>query len=343
MLEVNILYLHFPMERTCPLARKDQYKIHDKFVKVNLRSGRLCYMQEYMYRLYEYFYYQVIGALSDSNPYSRTRAKANDLFKELLRQAKESAHGDFGEKQYSEDPECLHPHWTILNAPIFSELQQSPYCTGLDVRISHPLMILKDRLYNKRGKIRAEASEIVISATTAKKAGRYKSQPERLVQTDTKIIRVKGMSLQYTNGIDMTQEVFTILAPTNFLVERESVTWSPILDKRQFLTPGFDFCEFDYSQHYRFKFEPIRMKTVQEIYTYFLKCIDLNVNYSDGGAKKFQLAIWDDPDSQKYLRLEEEMRRRFKDHPIIHRQKMDIEIPSLSMLLLTSDDNVDLE
>ena len=50
-----------------------------------------------MYRLYEYFYYQAIGALSDSNPYAQTRSKANDLFKELLRQSRESAHGDFWE------------------------------------------------------------------------------------------------------------------------------------------------------------------------------------------------------------------------------------------------------
>ena len=105
---------------------------------------------------------------------------------------------------------------------------------------------MKDRIYNKRGKIRAEASEIAISAVTEKKPGRYKSEPDRLVQTDTKVIDIKGLSLQYTNGVDMRQEVFTILAPTNFMVERESVTWSPLLDARQFLTKGIDFSDFDY-------------------------------------------------------------------------------------------------
>ena len=92
------------MERTCPLMRKEKYKNHDKFVKVKLSSGRMYFMMEYMYRLYEYFYYQIIGALSDSNPYSRTRAKANDLFKELLKQAKESVHGEGTGQQYQEDP-----------------------------------------------------------------------------------------------------------------------------------------------------------------------------------------------------------------------------------------------
>ena len=37
------------------------------------------------------------------------------------------------------------------------------------------------------------------------------------------------------------------------------------------------------------------------------------------------------------------MRRKFKEHPVIYRQKMEISIPSLSMLLLTSDDDVELE
>ena len=55
--------------------------------------------------------------------------------------------------------------------------------------------MLKDRIYNKKGKIRAEASEIIISAVTEKKPGRYKSEPDRLVQTDTKVIDIKGLSL----------------------------------------------------------------------------------------------------------------------------------------------------
>ena len=121
MLDVKILYFHFPMERTCPLTHKEEYKSNDKFVTVRMNNARLYYMQEYMYRLYEYFYYQVIGALSDSNPYGRTRAKANDHFRELLKQAKEMANGD-ERTQFQENPENFHPHWTILNAHIFSDL-----------------------------------------------------------------------------------------------------------------------------------------------------------------------------------------------------------------------------
>ena len=80
------------------------------------------------------------------------------------------------------------------------------------------------------------------------------------------------------------------------------------------------------------------MKFVQEIYTYFLRCLDLNLNYSDLLQKKFQLSVWDDPDHQKFLKLEEETRKVYKDHPLIYKQKIEIFVPTLSMLLLSSDD-----
>ena len=44
-----------------------------------------------MYRLYEYFYSQVLGALSDSNPYAEGRRKADATFKELIILAKKTA------------------------------------------------------------------------------------------------------------------------------------------------------------------------------------------------------------------------------------------------------------
>ena len=54
--------------------------------------------------------------------------------------------------------------------------------------------------------------------------------------------------------------------------------------------------------------------------------------------RKFQLGIWDDPDSQKFLRLEEETKKKYRDHPVVYKQKIQITIPSLSLVLLSSDD-----
>ena len=35
--------------------------------------------------------------------------------------------------------------------------------------------------------------------------------------------------------------------------------------------------------------------------------------------RKFQLGIWDDPDSQKFLRLEEETKKKYRDHPVVYK------------------------
>ena len=157
MLDMSILLFHFPMERTCPKARGEDHKHHDKFLKMELRCLKLHYVQEYVYRLYEYLYYQVLAALSDSNPYQEGRKQADLQFRELITLARKTAAPIGTESAPLEfeqlDPLTLHPLWTILNGHLFSELQQSPLCTGMDIKIDHPLLVLKDRFYKDKGEI----------------------------------------------------------------------------------------------------------------------------------------------------------------------------------------------
>ena len=80
------------------------------------------------------------------------------------------------------------------------------------------------------------------------------------------------------------------------------------------MTQGIDFTDLDFAQHFRIKCDPIRLTMVQEVFTYFMQVSDLNLNFVDMNQKKFQLGIWDDPDSQKFLRLEEETRKKYRDH-----------------------------
>ena len=93
MFEMSVLMFHFPMERTCPKARIEEHKQHDKFLKLELRCCKLNFIQENLYRLYEYFYYQILGALSDSNPYQEGRKQADVTFRELITLAKITAGG----------------------------------------------------------------------------------------------------------------------------------------------------------------------------------------------------------------------------------------------------------
>jgi hypothetical protein len=51
MLEFDCIMYHHPIERTCPL----QGDMYDKMVNLKLNSIKLNYMQEYIFRLNDYF------------------------------------------------------------------------------------------------------------------------------------------------------------------------------------------------------------------------------------------------------------------------------------------------
>lgn len=61
---------HYPKEKACPLQEEEGIDFHNK-VKVNIMSLKLNLMQEYLFRLQDYFFYQLLGALTDSDPYAR--------------------------------------------------------------------------------------------------------------------------------------------------------------------------------------------------------------------------------------------------------------------------------
>jgi hypothetical protein len=103
------------------------------------------------------------------------------------------------------------------------------------------------------------------------------------------------------------------------------------------MTPGFDFEDLDISQTYSIKCSPVKIYLIQEILTYLLRCLDLNINYLDGHQHNFQLAVWNDADNQKYIKLEELTRKRYKDNSTVHNRKMEVLIPSLSMTLFNDD------
>lgn len=57
------------------------------------------------------------------------------------------------------------------------DLQQGRFITGLDIELSHPLIILKDRPYLAKGKIRIDFGQIKITNDTTESLGRIRSNP----------------------------------------------------------------------------------------------------------------------------------------------------------------------
>lgn len=66
----------------------------------------------------------------------------------------------------------------------------------------------------------------------------------------------------------------------------EKMNFSPLIEE-SYNSPGIDFTDLDISHKISITFSPLIMHLKQDIYTYLLRCNDLNINYTDSLAKYF--------------------------------------------------------
>jgi hypothetical protein len=92
-------------------------------------------------------------------------------------------------------------------------------------------------------------------------------------------INGQGFTMTYTRPTNMKNDFFTILPSTNFKIGLERLNYSELLEKN-YLSEGFNFEDLDISQHIKVKCSPVKLQFTQEVYTYLLRCNDLNINYS---------------------------------------------------------------
>lgn len=79
-----------------------------------------------------------------------------------------------------------------------SHKNQQELTTGLDICISHPVIILKDRTYLKRGKVKIDFGDIKIDSETSKVTGRWRKKPNRKMLVTTMQIKGNGFTMSYT-------------------------------------------------------------------------------------------------------------------------------------------------
>ena len=58
------------------------------------------------------------------------------------------------------------------------------------------------------------------------------------------------------------------------------------------MSPQLDFTDLDISYKISVHFSPVIMHLKQDVFTYLMKCNDLNINHTDQLSPYFQLAIW---------------------------------------------------
>lgn len=79
--------------------------------------------------------------------------------------------------------------------------------------------------------------------------------------------------------------------PFDLSMTFNKLNYTPLLSQ-SFLSPSIDPLELDLSHHLKMKFSPVAMRFKKEVYTYLLRCMDLNMNYTDEKSESFMFYIW---------------------------------------------------
>ena len=83
--------------------------------------------------------------------------------------------------------------------------------------------------------------------------------------------------------IDYNNKSYMITPPFDMKISLERINFSELLTD-QFLSEGINFEEFDKSDKLKIHSTAFEMNFKKEVYTYFLRCMDLNINYFDNLA-----------------------------------------------------------
>jgi hypothetical protein len=214
-------------------------------------------------------------------------------------------------------------------------LNQYKLTTGLNIVLDHPIIVLKERPYTKRGSVEVDLGQAELKAET--KPNRDRKQNDTVFVTSMNM-RVCGFNMNFIKDRRKTEHlrdsIIQVLEDTNLELTLEQLNFSPALADR-YLSPGFDFQKLDISQHLTLQFtSALKLRFTQEVFTYLMRCNDLNISFTDKRTEDFQLAIWNDTNTLKYLNEEQETVRRFKGVKDVYKQKIRVDAPAFSISLM---------
>jgi hypothetical protein len=100
------------------------------------------------------------------------------------------------------------------------------------------------------------------------------------------------------------------------------------------MSKGFDFNDLQIQEILRIQ-TPISLQFIlrQDIITYFMRCLDLNINYTDWKDASFQFSIWGSSNTMQYHDLYEQIKEKFQDLNISRRDII-LTIPYISLKCL---------
>jgi len=211
------------------------------------------------------------------------------------------------------------------------DLKQSTTCTGLDITLENPLIIFKDRPHLP-SELQFDLGIIHITSHTEMRTGRWLNLPDQLAYETTMEIDCKQMGIRI---LEESGQLFHMTSPYDLNVKFDKLNYTPLLSQ-SFLSPQIDPRELDIGYKILMKYTPVKMFFKQSAYRYMLRCMDLNLNYSDGlHNSQYMFYVWTKEDADN-LYKEEDVVNKFKGQEV-YKMKVQQNFPSMSVTTLHED------
>lgn len=149
------------------------------------------------------------------------------------------------------------------------DLKQAKSKMVMNIKANRPIVIIKDYPHSEKY-FEVDLGEISVSCTEQYEAGRFHKYPKKLALTNTFLIGTKDLGIKFQPaGVDLTN-------PFSVNVDFTNLAYSTQLIK-------VSSKELDKSFKINVELVPkLHLSLRQDVYTFLLRCIDLNFAYTDG-------------------------------------------------------------
>ena len=171
--------------------------------------------------------------------------------------------------------------------------------------------MIKDRPYFDSN-IEIDLGRIKVTSKLENVEGKWKNHPSK--KTFVNIIDIDMQQVR----IDYNSKAYQITKPFDMLISFERINYSELLID-QFISKGIDFEQFNMSELISIVSSPLNFNFKQDIYTYILRILDLNINFYDNLTAGYQLFTWNSQDFMKYLDLEQKIVDKYKKSQVFKR------------------------
>ena len=204
-----------------------------------------------------------------------------------------------------------------------TDFQQAKEIGKMDIEISNFEMKLKDRPKSKEYLLIA-SPKVCVNRSKGSISGRFKNKPNVAINTESINTNMADVNFYFgreegDENMTAIDEKLSLLKQTFSIdVEYKKLSYSEVIEK-------IDTRECDKAGEINIQIDPMLLILPQSIYTYMLRCADLNTAYTDDLREEYHFIKWLGID-EYYQNLNDVVDKRFN-----------MTMPALSLTLQNSD------